>query len=171
MATADRLTVSAAPEVISIHGYKKAAIAGGLCCCCCLWFSRSAFRRTRSLFHPDGLFFLHWRGGLDLIQGDEAGLLLLAQYLLAIELGHPCVLCVELHLGVACANLLLARVLGDAALLEAYRWPPRSRAPGSAPGRTCPASPGRPSCRRRRSRAVRAPRTTWSGSRSCASSR
>src|ERR1700733_3597130 len=50
--------------------------------------------------------------------GHDAFYRLLAEDVLAVELGHLRVLGILLQLGVAGANLLFARVLGDAGLLE-----------------------------------------------------
>ena len=56
--------------------------------------------------------------GLDLAEGDEAGLLLFLEDLLAVELGHAGVFGVLLDLRVARADLFFAGVLGDAGLVE-----------------------------------------------------
>ena len=100
---------------------------------------------------------------LDFAEGDEAGDLGLLEDFLAVELGHalrsrlP-----ELELRIARTNLLFASVLGDAGLLSNVSF---------AAELTCASfrtrsylswlDRGRPSCRRRRSRGGRAPRTTW----------
>ena len=65
-------------------------------------------------FCLDGCFG-GWGDGGD---GDDAFDRLLAQHVLAIELGHLGVFGILLHLGVAGADLFFAGVLGDARLLE-----------------------------------------------------
>src|ERR1700761_4806328 len=88
----------------------KAALSGGL----------RTLVFCEQLVAGDEVFFLRLgrSRGLDLAEGDEAGLLLLLEDFLAVELGHACVLGVLLQLRVASADLLFARVLGDAGLFE-----------------------------------------------------
>ena len=89
---------------------------GGLCCCLCA----QRVGCMQCLVPGDEVFFFRCGSGdgLDLAEGDEAGDLGLLEDLLAVELGHLRVLGVLLQLCVAGADFFLARVLGDAGLLE-----------------------------------------------------
>ena len=109
-------------------------------------------------------------GGGNGAEADQPLDRLFAQHMLAVELGHAGVFGGAELLCVAGADVLLAGGLGDAQIVQ------RVVAVGvdvlGAQGEVvADDSAYSPCARRRRSRGAHAPRTTWSASPSCASSR